>query len=211
MKPTLIYCYDALCGWCYGFSPVIQRISHEFATHFDVEILSGGMVLDERAGPIGKVAPYVKMAYKSVESHTGVSFGAPFLADLMGPGSLMMNSWRPALALTAFKNMQAGSAVAFGSALQRGIYQDGISPEDDRLYETVAAAFTIKPEDLLDFMLLPSIADQTKAEFQRVASYGVTGFPTLLIAFEQDYAHLVSGYRSYETLAGALNRLATNS
>jgi putative protein-disulfide isomerase len=123
----------------------------------------------------------------------------------------MMNSWRPALALTAFKNMHAGSAVAFGAALQRGIYQHGISPEDDQLYEMAAATFNIEPEDLLDFMLLPSIADQTKAEFKRVASYGVTGFPTLLVAFEQDYAHLVSGYRSYEALAGALNSLVANS
>lgn len=26
----LFYCYDAYCGWCYGFSPVIKEIEEEF-------------------------------------------------------------------------------------------------------------------------------------------------------------------------------------
>ncbi len=30
MKPLLIYCYDAYCGWCYGFSKVISRIEEEY-------------------------------------------------------------------------------------------------------------------------------------------------------------------------------------
>jgi len=26
---TLYYFYDALCGWCYGFSPVIAKLADE--------------------------------------------------------------------------------------------------------------------------------------------------------------------------------------
>ncbi len=41
----LIYVYDALCGWCYGFSPVITDFSARHASEFAVEVVSGGMVL----------------------------------------------------------------------------------------------------------------------------------------------------------------------
>ena len=37
-KKTLIYCYDAYCGWCYGFSPVIQKISEEMSNKIDLEV-----------------------------------------------------------------------------------------------------------------------------------------------------------------------------
>src|SRR5579872_5186858 len=30
MTPTIYYCYDAYCGWCYGFSPIITRLFNEY-------------------------------------------------------------------------------------------------------------------------------------------------------------------------------------
>ena len=30
MQPVIYYCYDAYCGWCYGFSPVIKKIADEY-------------------------------------------------------------------------------------------------------------------------------------------------------------------------------------
>ena len=29
-KPTILYVYDIMCGWCYGFSPVINRLYEEY-------------------------------------------------------------------------------------------------------------------------------------------------------------------------------------
>ena len=28
--PTIVYVYDALCGWCYGFAPVIERLHEKY-------------------------------------------------------------------------------------------------------------------------------------------------------------------------------------
>ena len=47
-KPLLIYCYDAYCGWCYGFSPVISAIADAYKDKLEVEVLSGGMILPEK-------------------------------------------------------------------------------------------------------------------------------------------------------------------
>ncbi|MEI9933445.1 MAG: thioredoxin domain-containing protein [Ferruginibacter sp.] len=46
-KPILIYCYDAYCGWCYGFSPVIKKIAQQYQKELDIEVLSGGMLIGE--------------------------------------------------------------------------------------------------------------------------------------------------------------------
>ena len=46
-KPLLIYCYDAYCGWCYGFSKVITRIAKEYKDSLAFDVLSGGMIFDE--------------------------------------------------------------------------------------------------------------------------------------------------------------------
>lgn len=209
MKPTLVYCYDALCGWCYGFSPVMQTIKTEFEHEFNFEILSGGMMLGKRAGPIGIVAPFVKTAYKTVEQHTGIRFGDAYLNDLLGPAEMMMNSWKPSLALTAFKSMQAGDPFAFGSALQRTIYFDGNGPDLDETYRKIAPAFNLEPDAFLVFMNSASVQEQTRLEFARVGRYGVSGFPALLFDFGGDHALFMSGYRSESVLRDALNRVLT--
>jgi hypothetical protein len=72
MQHKIIYIYDALCGWCYGFSPVMQQLQEKYAGKLEFEVLSGGMIMGLRAGPIGEVAAYIEKAYPDVESETCV-------------------------------------------------------------------------------------------------------------------------------------------
>jgi putative protein-disulfide isomerase len=60
--PTIIYCYDAYCGWCYGFSPVIKKISEEYRHQIHFETLSGGMIPRESKAAISSVP--IKMLSK---------------------------------------------------------------------------------------------------------------------------------------------------
>ena len=58
MRHLLIYCYDAYCGWCYGFSPVIQKLEVQYRNVIDFEVLSGGMILPEKPRHIRVIANY---------------------------------------------------------------------------------------------------------------------------------------------------------
>jgi len=79
MTPTIYYCYDAYCGWCYGFSLVIQKIAAEYKDQIFFETLSGGMIPKESSQHIGKMASYIKGAYKNVEDMTGIKYVYPHL------------------------------------------------------------------------------------------------------------------------------------
>ena len=65
MPPVVIYCYDAYCGWCYGFSPVIKQIAEEYKDQFDIEVLSGGMIITDKPKHISVTAGYIQKAYKT--------------------------------------------------------------------------------------------------------------------------------------------------
>ena len=67
MDTTLIYCYDAYCGWCYGFSEVMKKINSAYKNKLEFEVLSGGMILPEDPVPISATAKYILGAYKRVE------------------------------------------------------------------------------------------------------------------------------------------------
>ena len=96
-NPTLIYCYDAYCGWCYGFSTVMKRIAEEYADKFHIEVLSGGMILPEHERPISSMAPYIQKAHKTVEEYTGIRFGQDYLWHIFNPeqSDWFLNSEKP--------------------------------------------------------------------------------------------------------------------
>ncbi|HEX8350316.1 MAG TPA: DsbA family protein, partial [Hymenobacter sp.] len=65
--PELLYIYDPLCGWCYGMTPVVQRIREAFDGRVNVSVLSGGMVTGDQVGPIRDKWAYIKTALPNVE------------------------------------------------------------------------------------------------------------------------------------------------
>ena len=107
-KPKIIYIYDALCGWCYGFSPVIRRFHQHYADEFDFDVLSGGMMTGERVKPVSESMAYIEQAYKVVEARTGVRFGDDYLTNLLRPGTYMSDSEKPGMAMTLFKAILPG-------------------------------------------------------------------------------------------------------
>jgi len=196
----LIYIYDALCGWCYGFSPVIKNFVEQHEGEFSVEVLSGGMVMGEREGPIGEVAGYIKNAYKQVEDRTGVKFGEGFLNNIMEPGTAIFSSWIPSLALTAFKSLKPNAALAYAHAAQHAIYHTGIAPKDKNAFASLGETLGVEKKRMLEAMESERIIKRTKEEFALVADFGVNGFPTVVMGHEQRLVVLSRGYIDAATL-----------
>jgi putative protein-disulfide isomerase len=114
-RPVIYYIYDALCGWCYGFSPVIKAFHDAYKDEFEFRIISGGMITGRREGPIGEVAGYIKDAYQQVEETTGVKFGEDFLNKILEPGEAYFSSLPSALAMATFRLYQPDNTVAFAA------------------------------------------------------------------------------------------------
>ncbi|MFN7117010.1 MAG: DsbA family protein [Saprospiraceae bacterium] len=197
---TIIYVYDALCGWCYGFSPVMQQLHEKYKDQIDFTVLSGGMVTGNRVGPIGQVAGYISDAYKTVEEYTGVKFGEGFLNGILKEGKAIFNSVPPSIALTVFKSYQPENAVAFASALQKAIYYDGIEPQHLQAYGKYAADFGIEPKHFVFQLQQNQFIDATIEEFKQVAEWGIQGFPSVIMATPEKLYLIARGYKPFEPL-----------
>jgi putative protein-disulfide isomerase len=207
-KPKIYYVYDALCGWCYGFSPVINRFHEEQKVNFDFEVLSGGMVRGPRVGPIGMVAPYIKEAYKQVEQSTGVKFGPQFLQELSKEEqSPVFDSVPPAKALTIFKHMQPDHQLAFSSALQKAIYFDGIPPTDHSALARVAAGFGIDTTYFLKAMDTDEAGHKAAEEFALVENWGITGFPAVVLDRGDQLFLAGRGYTPFEQFSSTVENI----
>jgi putative protein-disulfide isomerase len=207
MKATLIYLYDALCGWCYGFSPVITRLRQEYAGELDMEIYSGGMVLGENAGMVSsETAAYILQAIPKVEEYTGIQFGQRYRQQLE-EGSLYQSSLKPAIALSVFKNHLPEEAVFFAAALQKAAFLQGESLEADDTYRKLLEAYpAISSEQFLQEMHTENALHSAYEDFRYAAELGATGFPALLGCKNDHYYWLSRGYQPYEQLKNIVER-----
>jgi putative protein-disulfide isomerase len=110
-KPEIIYVYDALCGWCYGFSPVMEKFSNKHKDEFKITVVSGGMVTGSRIGPLSEMADYISRAYKDVEKASGVKFGENYLKKTLKEGKVFLNSEPSAKALCVFQSFDPENAL----------------------------------------------------------------------------------------------------
>jgi putative protein-disulfide isomerase len=208
-KPRIIYVYDALCGWCYGFSPVISQFRRDHADAFTFEVLSGGMMTGARVRPVSESMRYIGEAYKVVEQQTGVQFGDAYLNGLLAEGSYLSDSEPPGVAMTVFKADRPGESVAFAATLQNALYRDGLDLNDPAIYGPLVEPFGLDAAEFVQKLADPVSKQQTLAEFGKVAEWGIGGFPTVIFdpgTGGQLYL-LARGYAPLDALNATLDRV----
>jgi putative protein-disulfide isomerase len=209
-SPLLIYCYDAYCGWCYGFSPIIKRIAEEYRNGFPIEVLSGGMIFEEDPRHISAIAGYIQSAYKTVESTTGIKFGEDFLWHIFNPdqSDWYPESTKPAIALCIFKEYHPGRAVEMASDLQYALNYEGRDLTDNEAYRHLLPKYGIPEEEFYAKLKSEEYREKAYYEFALVKQLQVNGYPTVLFQVSDSKFYLLSrGYTPYETLKARIDKV----
>ena len=200
---TLIYCYDAYCGWCYGFSEVMKKINSEYRNKLEFEVLSGGMILPEEPVAIGATAKYIETAYQRVEEITGVKFGEDYLWHIKhsDQSDWFPNSEKPAIALCVFKDYYPDQQVSFAADLQYALHFEGRDLTDDEAYRLLLDKYNIPEEEFFEKLADEECKERAYYEFALCKQLNVTGFPAVFIQLSDSKFYMVAqGYTPYETL-----------
>lgn len=212
MQPILIYCYDAYCGWCYGFSTVIKQIATDYKNKFHTEVLSGGMVLPEVPVHIKATAEYIRGAYKHVEELTGIQFGVDYLWHINNPdeSDWFPSSEKPAIALSISKEIYPEIQVEFIADMQYGLYFEGRDLTDDEAYRHLLEKYQINADEFYGKLKSDEYKEKAYYEFQLCKQLQVTGFPQVLMQITESKFHLLAkGYTDYETLKRRIDLVLT--
>jgi putative protein-disulfide isomerase len=202
----LIYVYDALCVWCYGFTPVMQQLQEQFAGEAAFEILSGGMLLNDNHRPASIMYTYIKSTHTQVEETTGITFGPAFLEEYLQTEDIL-DSEKPGIALTVFKQYQPENAISFAHDMQVSLNYDGKSLNDDKTYTEILEKYKIPASEFLDKMKQDTYLDETRQEFDMVKEWGITGFPVVILDDEEKLYLIARGYMPKERILQAISNI----
>jgi putative protein-disulfide isomerase len=203
MQPVIYYCYDAYCGWCYGFSPVMKKLAEAYKDKISFEVLSGGMIPADNPRPISATASYISGAYKRVEELTGIKFGEEYLWHIFNPdqSDWFPHSEKAAIALCIFKEKYPQQQVEFATDLQYALHYKGRDLTDDEAYRHLLKKYAINAEEFYQKLHSEEYKDKAHYEFALCKQLQATGFPHVLLQVSDNKFYLLTkGYTDLDTI-----------
>lgn len=207
---TIIYCYDAYCGWCYGFSPVIQKIAEKYKQQFTFEVLSGGMIAPEIPQPIEIMAEVIKNGVPKIEELSEIKFGEDFMWHVNNPelSDWFPSSIKPAVALCILKEYYPDKAVDFAHDLQYALNFEGRDLTDNEAYRHILEKYEINAEEFYQKLESDEYIDKAHYEFQLVKQLKVESFPQVLLQVSESKFYLIAkGFTPFEQLDSTIQTI----
>ncbi|KAB1064485.1 DsbA family protein [Salibacter halophilus] len=193
----LLYFFDPLCGWCYGFSKVIGQIHEKYADKLDFTVYSGGMITGDQVKPIGELADFLRGANEEVEKRSGVKFGEGFKKTIE-EGTNKLSSLEPARAISTAKNMAPHIQIPFAERVQQRIYFDGAEPASLESYLPLAKEFDLDEKEFREKFYSNESITWAVEDFYMTKQFGIQGFPATIIEHNGEYFMVGRGYMPFE-------------
>ncbi len=209
VKPTLIYVYDPLCGWCYGFHPVMEKLQKRFGDRINLEVKVGGLAVGDKAQTVSEGYSYIKDGLQQVEKSTGVEFGRNFKL-LVDEGSYMYDSMPHCRAQKIMNELLPDEALSFAGTLQNAIFRDGKNLNEWSTYEELIDDYSVDLDAFKTRFESDELQNDLIDEFTWCRNHGASGFPSLLIKIDDEISIMTRGYRPYDTVESHLHHLIRN-
>lgn len=180
----ITYLFDPLCGWCYGASPVLERLAAE--PGFTLDPAPTGLFAGEGARPMdAHFASYAWTNDQRIARLTGQPFSEDYRLNVLGDHTRLFDSAPATLALTAVRLTKHEQEFAALKAIQRIRYVQArdttnmsVLAEALRSLGLDGAATRIANPDADLIATYRARLDAARAEVRR---FGLEGVPALIV------------------------------
>jgi len=199
---TLIYVVDPMCSWCWGFSPVWEKIRKQYETQTSFQLMLGGLRPGNTERFDESRRAYILQHWHAVHERTGQPFNFDFR---MGP-TFTYDTEPASRATVVTRQLVPGKEWDFLRSVQEAFYVQNADITKTEILEEIA--MTLGMETLQFRQVFHD--SQTKQflwdEFDQARQLGVDGFPALLGRHGQSVSTLMHGYQDFETLVSSIDK-----
>jgi len=191
-----------MCSWCWGFSPVWEKIRKQYETQASFQLMLGGLRPGNTERFDESRRAYILQHWHAVHERTGQPFNFDFR---MGP-TFTYDTEPASRATVVIRQLVPGKEWDFLRSVQEAFYVQNADITKTEILEEIAV--TLGMETLQFRQVFHD--SQTKQfvwdEFDQARQLGVDGFPTLLGRHGQSVSTLMHGYRDFETLVSSIDK-----
>lgn len=179
----ITYLFDPLCGWCYGASPILEKLAAQ--ENIAIELAPTGLFAGDGARPMdNNFAAYAWANDERISRLTGQPFSQVYRRDVLGDRTRLFDSGPATLALTAVALTAPDREFEALKAIQKTRYVEGGDITDIATLTTVLRGLGLyKATDFFathDDELLAACRRRFETARQDMRRFGADGVPALI-------------------------------
>lgn len=212
--PTVRYIGDPMCSWCWGISPVLNEVeSYCRSRNVDFSVHVGGL----RPGGGDEWSPSFKNFLRHEWENIRRVTGQPFGFSLLDKTEFNYDTEPACRAVVVMSELlkrrqrDSQALLTFFSGIQKRFYVDGADPKEPLFYRDLCVEAGIPYEEFFEAFHSASAKAATVQEFQHCRSWGIRGFPSVVLDLNGRMTPLVSGYTTSTALIQKLESLLGDS
>lgn len=191
MTTEVVYAFDPLCGWCYGFGSTLRTL-REARPDLRIALRMGGLVIGDRVGPYAAAAEYIRTASARMTAVTGTAIGARFWQNIIGNADVVSSSIPPCDVLLHVRQHAPEQVLDLAEAIQIAHFGDGQDLNDAATY---ARLFEARGIDMDPDVPAPrELRTDLAQEFAQSRRMGVASYPSLLLRTEHGLSAIPVSY-----------------
>jgi putative protein-disulfide isomerase len=201
-KPEIIYVGDAMCSWCYAFSPEIKKVKEEFKDKATFSLLNGGLSVGTTV-PMDK---HMKKALCANWEEINERTGLPFVYGILSKESNFIYDTEPAArAIVCIRQLQPESEFDFFHSVQNAFYAGNKNTADIKTYIDILPAGVDK-DKFSSIFSSQEIIKKTRHDFIMSDSLSISGFPSVILKRGDQYTMISSGYTTADVVIAGINK-----
>lgn len=209
------YYTDPLCAWCWAFEPVWDRLLCEFGDQLGARLVLGGMIADWRTygDPLNAVQRPSQMGpqWYQVRQQTGIP-----IDERIWQEDPPASSFPACLAVKAAEQQGQDVGALYLRRLREAVMlgrrniarAEVLVDVAEELAGSLSGGIGLDVSQFCRDLESPAVAEAFRADLQEVRLGAIGRFPTLVLHRVGGPAVIVVGYRPYDVLLKALERVA---
>ena len=195
-----VYVGDPMCSWCWGFAPAVEQLRDGF--NIPLRVVVGGLRPGDSAEKLDDaMRSYLEQTWSQVASRSGQPFDTSFLARTDG---WVYDTELPAMAVVTMRKLHPDHELAFFTHLQLAFYANGVDITDSSAYPDLLAPFLDEPAEFLEAFTGDEARWEAWNDFSTARSWGINGFPALLLQDGDDLGLITRGFQPASSLVPAV-------
>jgi len=189
----LVYVYDPMCSWCWGYKKTWQKLQTRLAGLIDIEYRVGGLAPDTSEPMPLSMQQFLQQTWQRIAHQTGADFNFDFWKHCQ-PKRTTYPACRAALVARRYDKEQA-----MLEAIQHGYYLNAQNPSEINCLIGFAVSINIPKDEFIHLLQSKEIEQQLQNELHYVHRLPVQGFPSLVLISGQQIFSIAVDYQNEKT------------
>ncbi|HCP00104.1 MAG: hypothetical protein CL573_06210 [Alphaproteobacteria bacterium] len=201
MEREIIYVGDPMCSWCWGFSPVLNKIIDKYGDLAPARLVVGGLHAFDTDPMNDEYKARIKHHWEQVAQATGQPFNYAFF-DREG---FVLDTEPACRASVVVRSIKPEVLMSFYERIHKGYYLEDTDTTKLETLQNYAEAEGIEKDTFTAAFESEEAKRETIKDFAWCKESGITGFPTMVLREDETLAALTVGYQPFESLEAILD------